>query len=331
MLARQVRRQDRQPGRCVLGLHRPVHLQGERVGHLAPAAAPPPWVAIRVATRPARLPARPATLLLDPKAGELLQGLPAHPADASTTSACSPYSSLLIGPWPVEHVPPGLGHRPASITRLRRCSRVQSAPASRREVDSRPAPRLLRVGPGQLVGQRASPAAADRALRSSNQRTQPRALSARQVDAGPRRRTAARRPRRNARLAQLPHAAPGSASAATSAGDPSARHAIRTIAHQRRPARAADSSGNHRAPAPGPVSLHQCLRPDRMLETASPASRSGRPQSDRPSQSTGSRSSGSDSQGNPDLRKITRNLSLTFAAFGDTGQPQSSAERTPAK
>jgi hypothetical protein len=29
---------------------------------------------------------------------------------------------------------------------------------------------------------------------------------------------------------------------------------------------------------------------------------------------------GSDSQGNPDLRKITRNLSLTFAAFGDTGQ-----------
>jgi len=29
---------------------------------------------------------------------------------------------------------------------------------------------------------------------------------------------------------------------------------------------------------------------------------------------------GSDSQGNPDFRKITRNLSLTFAAFGDTGQ-----------
>ena len=29
---------------------------------------------------------------------------------------------------------------------------------------------------------------------------------------------------------------------------------------------------------------------------------------------------GSDSQGNPDLRKISRNLSLTFAAFGDTGQ-----------
>jgi hypothetical protein len=28
---------------------------------------------------------------------------------------------------------------------------------------------------------------------------------------------------------------------------------------------------------------------------------------------------GSDSQGHPDLRKITRNLSLTFAAFGDTG------------
>ena len=27
----------------------------------------------------------------------------------------------------------------------------------------------------------------------------------------------------------------------------------------------------------------------------------------------------SDSQSNPDLRKITRNLSLTFAAFGDTG------------
>jgi len=29
---------------------------------------------------------------------------------------------------------------------------------------------------------------------------------------------------------------------------------------------------------------------------------------------------GSDSQGNSDLRKITRNLSLTFATFGDTGQ-----------
>ena len=29
---------------------------------------------------------------------------------------------------------------------------------------------------------------------------------------------------------------------------------------------------------------------------------------------------GSDSQGNPDFRKITRNLSLTFATFGDTGQ-----------
>ena len=27
-----------------------------------------------------------------------------------------------------------------------------------------------------------------------------------------------------------------------------------------------------------------------------------------------------DSQSNPDLRKITRNLSLTFATFGDTGQ-----------
>jgi hypothetical protein len=29
---------------------------------------------------------------------------------------------------------------------------------------------------------------------------------------------------------------------------------------------------------------------------------------------------GSDSQGNSDFRKITRNLSLTFATFGDTGQ-----------
>ena len=28
----------------------------------------------------------------------------------------------------------------------------------------------------------------------------------------------------------------------------------------------------------------------------------------------------SDSQGNSDFRKITRNLSLTFATFGDTGQ-----------
>jgi len=37
----------------------------------------------------------------------------------------------------------------------------------------------------------------------------------------------------------------------------------------------------------------------------------------------------SDSQGNPDLRKITRNLSLTFAAFGDTGlsRPVETCER----
>jgi hypothetical protein len=32
---------------------------------------------------------------------------------------------------------------------------------------------------------------------------------------------------------------------------------------------------------------------------------------------------GNDSQGYSDLRKITRNLSLTFAALGDTGQPLS--------
>ena len=34
VLARHIRRQDRQPRRRVLGLHRPVHLQHERVGHL---------------------------------------------------------------------------------------------------------------------------------------------------------------------------------------------------------------------------------------------------------------------------------------------------------
>jgi hypothetical protein len=45
------------------------------------------------------------------------------------------------------------------------------------------------------------------------------------------------------------------------------------------------------------------------------------------------RSPGSDSQGNPDFRKITRNLSLTFAAFGDTGHCQlsgMSVENRPA-
>jgi hypothetical protein len=36
---------------------------------------------------------------------------------------------------------------------------------------------------------------------------------------------------------------------------------------------------------------------------------------------------GSDSQGNSDFREITRNLSLTFAAFGDTGQFVSDLDR----
>ena len=34
VLARHIGRQDRQPRRRILGLHRPVHLQDERVGHL---------------------------------------------------------------------------------------------------------------------------------------------------------------------------------------------------------------------------------------------------------------------------------------------------------
>ena len=38
---------------------------------------------------------------------------------------------------------------------------------------------------------------------------------------------------------------------------------------------------------------------------------------------------GSDSQGNSDFRKITRNLSLTFATFGDTGQLRSAPATTP--
>jgi hypothetical protein len=49
-----------------------------------------------------------------------------------------------------------------------------------------------------------------------------------------------------------------------------------------------------------------------------------KPSGDRATDDGGERPiPGSDSQGNSDFRKITRNLSLTFAAFGDTGQGHS--------
>ena len=51
MLARHVGRQDRQPRRRVLGLHRPVHLQGERVGHLGQRPPRHRYAAVRVRDR----------------------------------------------------------------------------------------------------------------------------------------------------------------------------------------------------------------------------------------------------------------------------------------
>ena len=51
VLARHIGRQDRQPRRRVLGLHRPVHLQDERVGHLLQRPPRHRYAAVRVRDR----------------------------------------------------------------------------------------------------------------------------------------------------------------------------------------------------------------------------------------------------------------------------------------
>ena len=66
VLARHIRRQHRQPRRRVLGLHRPVHLQGERVGHLLQRPPRHRYAAVRPGQRVPDLSGQPGEHSLDP-------------------------------------------------------------------------------------------------------------------------------------------------------------------------------------------------------------------------------------------------------------------------
>ena len=83
VLARHIRRQDRQPRRRVLGLHRPVHLQDERVGHLLQRPPRHRYAAVRVRDRCLSLAqgVDDAGRNLVGKVGEPVQDLRRRPAD----------------------------------------------------------------------------------------------------------------------------------------------------------------------------------------------------------------------------------------------------------
>ena len=72
MLARHVRRQDRQPRWRVLGLDRPVHLQGERVGHLLQRPPRHRYAVSRPGQRVPDLPGQPGEHSLDLQARQLM-------------------------------------------------------------------------------------------------------------------------------------------------------------------------------------------------------------------------------------------------------------------
>ena len=83
VLARHIRRQDRQPRRRILGLYRPVHLQVERVGHLLQRPSRHRYAAVRVRDRCLSLAQDrdDAGRNLVGKAGEPVQDLSRRPAD----------------------------------------------------------------------------------------------------------------------------------------------------------------------------------------------------------------------------------------------------------
>ena len=72
VLARHIGRQDRQPRRRILGLHRPVHLQHERVGHLRQRPPRHRYVAVRPGQRVPDLPGQPGEHSLDLQARQLM-------------------------------------------------------------------------------------------------------------------------------------------------------------------------------------------------------------------------------------------------------------------